>query len=160
MTDGCQRGCWLHHECGAGWRSRRHHFISSRLTEWALTHPLPSPKKKSVIRSGQSRLWIPLGTTTLLKGWGLGCGSGCSGDWFGTWLYKSAGPEPRYLLGDSHLTDMFICLACFWSHLGTQHQTLPFANANHCDWSKTQTSFFFWFSTEMLGLRLQSWSSS
>lgn len=43
VSDGCQRGCWLHHERRAGRRSRRHHFISSRLTEWLLTGcPNPS----------------------------------------------------------------------------------------------------------------------
>lgn len=61
----------------AGQRSRRHHFISSRLTEGILTGcPNPSTLLTSLKSDQrQSRLRIPLGTTPL-TGWGYGWGLG------------------------------------------------------------------------------------
>lgn len=63
----------MHHECVAGQRSRRHHFISSRLTEWTLNPPTQVPlPKKALIRSELVKAVEPPGHNNIAKGLGAG----------------------------------------------------------------------------------------
>lgn len=126
------------------------HFISSRLTEWALTCPLPSLHKKKKKASNQICASQGCGSPWAQQHcWWAGGGSE---DWFRTWLYKSAGPEPRYLLGDSHLTGEHACYhECDGCLFACWVSGFTLANSiRHCP-SQIPTTVTGAFNTQMFG---------